>query len=208
MEVKYWVQEAPDIDAVRPRTCPCCGAAAMPLGGRRGLVGHGIRERQVLGPWSEGSAPEALTLKLRRYRCRHREAIVTAAPSGLLRHVVYGAVAIAMALALWAHTRQSGRWVRPQVSPLRVGAERWHGWRSLCRWARTASKLWPGLRVMAASTREQALSAVTQLAARAAAPSGSVLTLACCGAVMPIAAKSGWMVDPPSSSVEVTHSTH
>lgn len=93
MEVKYWVQEAPDIDAVRPRTCPCCVAAAMPLGGPCGLVGHGIRERQVLGPWREGSEPEALILKLRRYRCRHCEAIVMAAPCGLLRHVVYGAVA-------------------------------------------------------------------------------------------------------------------
>ena len=172
------------------------------------MVGHGIRERQVVGPLDAESAPEALTVKLRRYRCRRCGAIVTCAPRGLLRQVVYGAVAIALALALWAHVRQSGRQVRARVSPWRGGSEHWHGWRSLRRWARSAGRLWPGLEVALGSARERALAAVTQLAARAAAPSGSVPALCCCGAMMPLAVEYGPMLDPPILSVEVIRSSH
>jgi hypothetical protein len=175
------------------------------VGGPLGLVGHGIRERQVLGPLTAEGHPEALVVKLRRYRCRQCEAIVTSAPRGLLRHLLYGAVAVALALALWAHAKHPGARVRARVSPWRPGSERWHGWRSLGRWARSASRLWRGLHLTAAAAREQALSVVTQLAARAPDLSGLVPALACAGAVMPIAAESGWQAHPPILSVEVTH---
>lgn len=188
--------------------CPCCGAPGAPLGGRLGLVGHGIRERQVLGPCTAEGRPELIVLRLRRYRCRHCGAIVTSAPAGLLRHVLYGAVAIALALGLWAHGWQPGARVRAVVSPWRAGAERWHGWRSLRRWAQSGARLWPGLQVASVGAREQATSIVTQLAARAAEASGAVVALACCGAVMHITAQNGWTIDPPELSVEVISSSH
>lgn len=147
-------------------------------------------------------------LRLRRYRCRHCGAIVTSAPAGLLRQVLYGAVAIALALGLWAHGRQPGARVRAVVSPWRAGAERWHGWRSLRRWARSAVRLWPGLQVASVGAREQAASIVSQLAARAAEAGGAVVALACCGAVMHITAQNGWAIDPPELSVEVMSSNY
>jgi hypothetical protein len=189
--------------------CPCCEAPGAPLGGRLGLVGHGIRQRQMLGPRTAEGRPEVLILHLRRYRCRHCGVIVTSAPAGLLRYVLYGAVAIALALGLWAHARQSGVKVRARVSPWRAGTERWHGWRSLWRWARSAAaRLWPGLQVAAVEARQQALLVVTQLAARAAEASGAIVVLACSGALMRITAQNGWASDPPQRSVEVTTSSH
>jgi hypothetical protein len=188
--------------------CPCCEAPGAPTGGRLGLVGHGIRVRQMLGPSTAEGLAEVLTLHLRRYRCRHCGAIVTSAPKGLLRYVLYGAVAIALALGLWAHTQQPGVRVRARVSPWRVGTESWHGWRSLRRWAHSATRLWPGIRLVPASARQQALSTVTQLAARAAEAGGAVVALACSGALMRITAQNGWVPDPPELSVEVTHSNY
>lgn len=162
----------------------------------------------MLGPTSVEGAPEIITLHLRRYRCRQCEAIVTSAPSGLLRDVLYGAVAIALAMGLWAHVQQPGVRVRARISPWRDGTEHWHGWRSLRRWARTGARLWPGLQRAGITARQQALSTVTQLAARAAEASGAVLTLACRGALMRINAQNGWAPDPPELSVEVTTSSH
>lgn len=206
--VKLWAQFAPNIEEVRPQVCPCCGASGARSGGRLGLVGHGTRERQVLGPCTAEGRPEVIVLRLRRYRCRHCGAIVTSAPAGLLRRVLYGAVAVALALGLWAHGQQPGVLVRARVSPLRSGAERWHGWRSLRRWARSAARLWPGLQVTPTGAREQAASVVSQLAARAAEASGAVVALACCGALMHVTAQNGWVVDPPELSVEVSSNSH
>jgi hypothetical protein len=184
--------------------CPCCEAPGAALGGRQGLVGHGVRLRQMLGPSTAEGPAEVLILHLRRFRCRHCGAIVTSVPRGLLRYVLYGAVAIALALGLWAHTRHCGARVRARVSPWRPGTERWHGWRSLRRWARSATRLWPALLVVPVGARQQALSIVTQLAGRAAEASGAVVALACAGAVMRITPKDGWAPDPPTLSVEVT----
>lgn len=142
----------------------------------------------MLGPMTAEGRAEALIVKLRRYRCRRCGAIVTSAPREVIRCVLYGAVAIAMALALWAHAKQPGARVRARVSPWRPGTERWHGWRALRRWAMSAGRLWPGLYLLPAGARPMALSVVTQLAGRAAQASGSVVDLACAGALMRITA--------------------
>src|SRR5690606_12136827 len=63
----------------------CCGEAGS--GRRLGLVGHGLRERQVLGPLSASGAPEQVVLLVRRYRCRGCEAIVMSMPRGVLRRM-------------------------------------------------------------------------------------------------------------------------
>jgi hypothetical protein len=137
----------------------------------------------LLGPSSADEPPETLTLKLRRFRCRNCEALITSVPRGLLRYALYGAVAIALALALWAQQGQPGVVVRARVSPWRQGSERWHGWRSLRRWARSAPRLWRSLCPTLGSARQQGLSVVTQLAARAPAAAGPVVQLACAGAL-------------------------
>jgi len=96
--------------------------------------------------------------------------------------MVYGAVAIALALTLWL-TEPSWR-LRQRVSPRRgSGSEREHGWRSVSRWARDAERLWHRLQLGAQSGRRRAELIVQQLAARAVSPRGSLAALACEGAL-------------------------
>jgi hypothetical protein len=110
--------------------------------------------------------------------------VITAAPRGLLRGFVYGAVAIALALALWAHEGASGEQTRAQVSPWpSSGAERWHGWRSLRRWALGAERLWSWLRLGGGTPRERAARVVVQLAASAIDAAGPLTVRACDGAL-------------------------
>lgn len=145
-------------------------------------MGHGLRERQLAGPVELGGPPEALTLKLRRFRCRACEAVVVSAPRGLLRGLLYGA-AVALALALCAAEGWSGARVRQETSPWpSSGSERFHGWRSLRGWANRAEQLW-GLRLPRLPPRHRARSAVSQLAARSPEPSGPLARLACSGAL-------------------------
>jgi hypothetical protein len=140
----------------------------------------------VLGPVSADGEAEQLSLRLRRYRCRGCRAVVVAAPRGVLRGMLYGAVAVAMALGLWGAQGVAGWRVRARVSPTARGDDeyaRWHGWRSLRRWTNGARRWWPWLRAGTGGGRERALSVVTQLAGRAAAATGTVLELACGGAL-------------------------
>lgn len=138
----------------------------------------------MVGPWKPWSAPETLVLRLRRYRCRGCGSVITAAPRGLLRGFVYGAVAIALALALWAHEGLSGEHAHARVSPWSSsGSERWHGWRSLRRWALGAERLWRGLRPGGGTPRERAARVVVQLAASAVDAAGLLTVRACDGAL-------------------------
>jgi len=137
----------------------------------------------VVGPWEFDGLAVMLTLKLRRFRCRGCGAIVTSVPRGLLRGFIYGAAAIALALALWAFERRSGVCVRTRVSPWPPGSECWHGWRSLRRWTVSAERLWRWLRLGPDPPRDRALAVVTQLAARAPHAAGPVTGLACFGAL-------------------------
>ncbi len=139
-----------------------------------------------MGPLELGDPPGSYTLKLRRFRCRACEAIVVSAPRGVLRNLLYGAVAVALALSLWAAEDWSGERVQQVVSPWpSAGSERFHGWRSLGRWASGAAQLWSGLRVADLPPRQRARAAVCQLAARSPEPSGPVAHLACTGALRP-----------------------
>jgi hypothetical protein len=138
----------------------------------------------VVGPWEGAARPEALTLRLRRYRCRGCDAVITAAPRGVLRGLVYGAVAIALALALWTHEGLPGHQVRARVSPWpSAGTERWHGWSSLRRWAANAERLWRWLRLEPGQPRERAARAVMQLAASSIDAAGLLVIRACSGAL-------------------------
>lgn len=146
-------------------------------------MGHGVRERQVLGPLSASGKPEQVVLLVRRYRCRGCGAIVMSMPRGMLRRMLYGAVAVGMALALWVQGAASAA-VRQRVSPwLSAGSERFHGWRPLRRWAARTAGLWQGLRLDATQPLGRARQVVSQLAARAVSPSGPLVLLVAEGAL-------------------------
>ena len=170
-----WIEGAPSVGAVRPSRCPACGAAARPVGGPLGLIGHGVREREVLGPVRVGEPPRSVIIDVRRYRCLTCNAVCTVGPPELLSGRRYSGAAILMALALWSQlpppTGKVGKGlpglpahrVRALVSPqLVLGATAAAGWASLPRWARAG--LWPLLgKLAAASWRELARLTVAAL---------------------------------------------
>jgi hypothetical protein len=130
----------PSCAEARPGTCPCCKAAARPLGGRLVIVGHGVVGRQVLGPQRPGGAPESLVVMLRRYRCRECKAVLVVGPRGLLPRRSYGAGAVALAFAAYGHGA-TGREVRARTSPSRrVGGAAVERWLTLVRWLDAARR--------------------------------------------------------------------
>jgi hypothetical protein len=92
------------------------------------IVGHGLLQRQVLGPQTATSVAEAIEVTLRRYRCRACNAVLMVGPRGLVARRLYGAGAIALAFAAYGHGA-TGPAIRTQTSPSRVvggsAAERW-----------------------------------------------------------------------------------
>lgn len=99
------------------------------------MQGHGVRERQLLGPGDVGAVPELRVIQVRRYRCVLCGAATSVGPAELLTRRLYSAGAIAYALALFAIARLSPRAVRGCVSPfLIVGATSASRWRTLLRW--------------------------------------------------------------------------
>lgn len=143
-DVKGWCEDFPDVDLVRPRQCPECGAAARPPGRALGLVGHGVRDRQVRGPLAPGEPPGIITIQLRRYRCRGCGAIFTVGPRGLATFRHYAAVAIGLALWMVGVLGLSTAEVRRRISP-------WQSfdagvWVSVRRWLKAIAdgRLFPG----------------------------------------------------------------
>jgi hypothetical protein len=102
------------------------------------IVGHGLVERQVLGPQAPGGAAETVVVKLRRYRCRACKAVLIVGPRGLVARRLYGAGAIALAFAAYGHGA-TGREVREQTSPSHVvGGSAVERWLTLVRWIEAA----------------------------------------------------------------------
>lgn len=128
----------PSCASARPGSCPCCRAAAQPIGADLVVVGHGLVERQMLGPRAPGQAPEQVMVQLRRYRCRACRAVLVVGPGGLVRRRWYGASAIGLALALYARGETSAA-VRTRTSPARVvGGSATERWATLTRWIEAA----------------------------------------------------------------------
>jgi len=137
LDVKAWQQRPPTVEEARPAQCPCCASASRPIGGRLGLHGHGLRDRQVRGPPAITAASTTLVIACRRYRCVTCGAVLTVVPLGIEPRRHYGRAAICLALALWALGGQPTSRVRD-----RVGA--WTGsattsWRALRQWAAAAA---------------------------------------------------------------------
>ena len=137
IDVKSWHSQVPSVEVARPGQCPSCEAASRPPGGRLGLHGHGLRERQQRGPLTPGGPPTIIVLCVRRYRCAGCHAVVTVVPCGVITHRLFSGAAIADAVALFGLCRESPAVVRRKVSPWSwVGPTAAAGWASLWRWLR------------------------------------------------------------------------
>lgn len=172
MGVKSWGEALPAVDAVRPARCPRCGAASRPVGGALGLHGHGLRDRQVLGPLEWGDGAQARVVAVRRFRCTECGATCTVCPREVLTRRLYAASAIALALALFGLLGCSVAQVRARVSPWRVvGPGSVGRWCTLAAWVRALPQggLFGALPASpeAWSSRRIAARAAAALAARA-----------------------------------------
>ena len=128
--------KTPTVQQARPARCPRCGAASCPLGGQIQLQGHGLRERQVLGPQSPDDTPTEETLMGRRYRCIVCTAVITVVPCEIRARWQYSAAAISFALALWGLALATASEVRKRISPRpKHGASGIVNWKTLRRWA-------------------------------------------------------------------------
>ena len=136
IDVKSWIEELPSVEAARPARCPLCGAASRRPGRSLGLHGHGTRPRGLWRALALAAPTVVGEILVRRYLCQLCDRSVTVVPRGVLWRRLYGATAIATALALWAVERQPAPQVRTTVSPWPlVGATAAVGWCSLLRWS-------------------------------------------------------------------------
>ncbi|MFO0754978.1 MAG: hypothetical protein U0359_00685 [Byssovorax sp.] len=104
------------------------------------IVGHGLVERQLLGPATATGAPEQGSVVLRRYRCRACRAVLLVGPRGLVRRRWYGAGAMAVAFSVVAGGG-SGATARDRTSPQRtVGVASADRWITLDRWLAAARR--------------------------------------------------------------------
>lgn len=138
--IKSWRERMPTCAEARPTTCPCCKAAGQPVGALLVIVGHGLVERQVLGPQTAAGPAEATVMKLRRYRCRACGAVLVVGPRGLVARRLYGAGAIALAFAAYGHGATDIA-TRAQTSPWqKVGGSSTERWVTLVRWVEAARR--------------------------------------------------------------------
>jgi hypothetical protein len=129
------------------------------------LHGHGVRDRQVLGPPEVGLASTTLLVACQRYLCTACGAVVMVVPRGIEPRRHYGRAAICLALALWALVGQPTTVVRAQVCA-RPGAATTTSWRTLRRWvAAVAAGAWPWCRTAAGLTALVAAARAAQIAA-------------------------------------------
>jgi hypothetical protein len=102
---------------------------------RLGLVGHGLRDRQVRGPRAPSGPPITVVIPTRRFLCVECAAVVTVAPRGVVRRRHFGAAAIGLALFLFGVLERSARGVQRAISGWGLGAS---CWRTLARWIEAA----------------------------------------------------------------------
>jgi hypothetical protein len=135
IDVARWLLRTPTVDEVCPSHCPICGAAARPPGGKRGLHGHGLRDRQLHGPPKPMEPPRDAMVPARRYLCQHCPTVLTVVPAETVPRRHYMATAIAFALGLFGIAGRSQVEVREQVSTARVvGAAVKRRWVTVSRW--------------------------------------------------------------------------
>lgn len=136
LDVKFWIEDLPGVDEVRPSKCPDCGAASRPVGKAIAVVGHGKRERGVA--WLKGPDEEVewATFFVRRFLCLACKTTITVLPKDLSPRRRYALCIIVVALALWSMDGQSAQAIRKKLLPDQLSFEA--GWPVLRRWARAA----------------------------------------------------------------------
>lgn len=145
IDVNIWVRSPPGVDEARPAKCPHCGEAGRPSGEPLGMVGHGMRRRQIRGPTRPGVAPSIEVILARRYRCRGCRRTATVVPKGVVAGRHYSATAIALACFLVGLCKLGLEEVRRRVAP---GSTYEAGWPVVRRWLRAihAGRLLPFVR--------------------------------------------------------------
>ncbi len=169
LESKFWKQVLPSADEVRPGSCPVCAGAAREPGRALGIVGHGLRDRQLRGPTSADAAPSIEVVLLRRYRCQQCRAILTVVPREVETRRLYSRPAIALALARMVSEASAA--VRRAVCPWRIGTTT--GWPTLRRWLAAVARgaLFPAATASPDTTPAGLAARVAQLALGHAPPS-------------------------------------
>ncbi len=135
-----------------------------------------------LGPEERGGDKAPREIEVRRYRCLRCEAVIVVLPRGVLPRLRYGAVAIALALALWSAGASSAA-VRDQVGGfVIVGEDARRSWGSVSRWARTPP--WASAPGSTGDPPRVRAARVTQWLSGHAPGTGSLAQLACMGALL------------------------
>jgi len=156
LELKFWTGRVPSVEGVRPQRCTGCGAASRCPGKRLGVVGHGVRRRQLRGPAKVGGEPEEQTVVQRRFRCRSCGAVMVVAPAQVLRRRLFSTTAVVWALVLFGVEGVAAARVRSTISPWQVvGATAVPCWQALKDWIRAsgAGRLLPVKSVLGAPRR-------------------------------------------------------
>jgi hypothetical protein len=168
---KFWLQQMPTTDEVRPTRCAACGAAAYEAGRSLGIVGHGVRERQLRGPTTADATPTIHIVPVRRYLCRRCDAVMTVVPREVEPRRHYARSAIALALARLGLLHEAANTIRRATSPWRVVTTA--GWRTLRRWIAAVRRgvLFASARPLASWTAIQVAERVAQIALAHASPS-------------------------------------
>ena len=172
LEVKSWLHRPPTVEEARPGRCPGCGVASRPVGGRLGLHGHGLRDRQVRGPLAIGDVATETVIACRRYLCTDCGAVAMVVPCGVEPRRHYSRAAICLALALWGIVGQPTTVVRIRVGtwPSRTATT----WRALPQWAAAvASGAWSWCSGATGLPPRAAAARAAQIAAGRAPPATS-----------------------------------
>ena len=146
------------------------------------LHGHGLRARTV---FVRGAHQVEITEVLaRRYVCCACGAVVLVVPAEVARRHLYTLCVIAGALAAWSHGALPARAVRAAYGAFPIVGASARGWRSLVRWTRGASRLWPRLGPPPAASPQRAAHALcAKLSVFAPLPTGHVPDDAVAGAI-------------------------
>ena len=176
IDVKFWAQVPPSCAAVRPASCPGCGAASREPGKSLRVVGHGLRGRDVEGPEEPEAGPASRTVLARRYRCLGCGAVLVVVPRGVARALRYTLDAIGYALALWGYAQRTAEQVRRAVSAATArGLSAPSQWSSLRRWAARGARIFgAGAPSTSGMLRDRAGQVATWLTSRAPLPTGQV----------------------------------
>ena len=144
VDVKEWLRDLPSVSRLRPDRCPFCHGPSRPVGGNLRIWGHGTRERLLFGVFALGESPRAVTIKARRFQCRHVDCgrTCTVLPRQALVHRRYLLPTVVAALAMWTLHEEalSTARIRARLSPFHLldHHSEWTSWPQLFRWAEAA----------------------------------------------------------------------